>query len=175
MRERLVSILICVVVVVSGCARKSSDSAKPVRTVVDGPLSVTLEQVGLSRCYGTDTDEALQLDVWLLLERTDGLPIDNQNNVTLGGLSLVGPDGQHVPPYLATETAYMSNNVPMQFNSGRNKRLNLAENQWLLYYRFLSSTDDFPKTPTLTFDLRLGLTNEDEDLRPFVFKNVRLR
>ena len=175
LREALLWGLVFFIVVTSGCAERQPQDSASGRTMVDGPLSVTLEQVGLSKNFDPDANDPAQLEVWCLLERTDGVAISDQNNVTLGGLSVMRADGQRIRHGMVFQTAYQGDNVPVEFYWRRGKRPTLKDNQRLLHHRVLFETSDILKMSQFSIELRLGLTGQDEELRSFVFKNVLVR
>ena len=163
------------VIALCGCSDQPENKVADY-TVTNGPLSVTLERVSLSKTYEPNAIDEVIVDIWCLLERTDGIAIDNQNNVTLGGLTLMRTNGQKLSPGVkgTAETWYEPNNIPWEFYWGMGKKLVLENNQRLLRNRLLY-VNGLDKVSRLNIEIYLGLTGQDQKLRSFLFEKVPVR
>jgi len=176
MKELILLSLVFCTINISGCTkREHPENNSSDYTVTDPPLSVSLRQVSFSKLYEPDAIDKVQFDFWCLLERTDNVAISEQNNITLGGLSLTQTNGQRIPMRSTVQTLYSPNNIPMDYNWGRGKMLTLKDSQRLLYYRQFPLKSDLLKASRLNVEVRLGITGQDRELRSFLFKGIHFR
>ena len=68
-------------------------------SIEKAPLKLTLKKVSISALFEENSKivREYQIDVWNFLERTDGVVINEQNNITLGGFSLLTNNGERIP------------------------------------------------------------------------------
>ena len=115
------------------------------------------------------------MDVWSLLERTDGIAINNENNITLGGLTLMRVNGQRIPIEPGTgNTLYDPNNIPWDYGWVSGQKTVLKNNQRLLRHR-LFKAKDLQNVSQVNIEITLGLSNQDGKLRSFLFEKVPIR
>jgi len=176
MTTKLLLTLTFCVTALCGCSDRRPESNSSDYTVSNAPLAVTLKRISLSKIYEPNATGEVLVDVWCLLERTDGIAIDNQNNVTLGGLTLMRTNGQRIPPggKGTAQTFYDPNNIPWEFGWGTGQGFALQNNQRLLRYRLLQ-VKGLDKVSQLNIEIRLGLSGQDQKLRSFLFERVLVR
>jgi hypothetical protein len=163
------------VIALCGCSDQPENNAADY-TVANGPLSITIKQVSLSKIYEPNNSDGVVVDVWSLLERTDGIAISNKNNITLGGLTLMRVNGQEIPIEIGTaDTLYDPNNIPATYGWGRTRQETvLKNNQRLLRHRLLKAKD-LQNVSQLNIEITVGLSGEGQELRSFLFKRIPIR
>jgi hypothetical protein len=162
------------VIALCGCSDQPENSDVEY-TATNGPLSITIKQVSLSKIYEPNTGDGVVVDVWSLLERTDGIAISNKNNVTLGGLTLMRVNGQEIPiePGVGN-TLYSPNNIPWDYGWVSGQKTVLKNNQRLLRHR-LYKAKGLQNVSQVNMEITVGLSGEGQELRPFLFKRVPIR
>jgi len=162
------------VIALCGCSDQPENNAADY-TVANGPLFITIKQVSLSKIYEPNTSDGVVVDVWSLLERTDGIAINNKNNITLGGLTLMRVNGQEIPIEIGTaDTLYDPNNIPVEYGWGTGQKTVLKNNQRLLRHRALKAKD-LQNVSQLNIEITVGLSDHDQKLRSFLFEKVPIR
>jgi hypothetical protein len=162
------------VIALCGCSDQPENSAVDY-TSTNGPLSITIKQVSLSKIYEPNIGEGVVVDVWSLLERTDGIAISNENNITLGGLALMKVNGQRISIGPGTgNTLYDPNNIPWDYGWVSGQKTVLKNNQRLLRHR-LYKAKGLQNVSQVNIEITLGLSNQDRKLRSFLFEKIPIR
>jgi hypothetical protein len=171
------TLLFCIsfcAIALCGCSDRPENNSADY-TVSNGPLSVMIKQVSQSKIYEPNASDGVVVDVWSLLERTDGIAINNKTNITLGGLTLMRINSQKIPIEIGTaQTLYDPNNIPLEYGWGTGQKTILKNNQRLLRHRLLK-VKDLQNISQLNIEIHLGLSDQDRKLRSFLFEKVPIR
>lgn len=159
--------------VFTACTKRAPEDSGP-RTITREPLRLTLERISVTAFFEEDLTQDVRIDVWCFLERTDGEPISGEDNVTLGGASLLTTDGVRIPSSSRAQTRYVSGSVPWQYGWVGQKAPSFADGAGLLHYACLVKKGDLAGLTTVGVEVRLGMTERDAKPMPFLFKGVRL-
>ncbi|NOX97715.1 MAG: hypothetical protein GXO98_06645 [Nitrospirae bacterium] len=156
-----------------GCGQMASKEQQ-VFSVTQDHLKLTLKKVSIAEIFDENRREELQVDVWCFLERTDGKPINNEDNVTLGGFSLVRDKSERIPYSNVASTMYQSTSVPLEYKWLLGQEFQFSDNARLFHGSLLVKKKDLANLSKLNIHIYMGLTNRDGNPEPFVFEDVRL-
>jgi hypothetical protein len=138
------------------------------------PLKLTLKRVSIMTTFNEPlkTQEEYLIDVWCLLERTDGM-INKEDNVTLGGIQLFDNRGERIPNTgKVIQTLYNSSTVPMDYKLW--KKMDFSQNARVLRHSLFVKAEHIHKLSNATITIFLGLTNKDKNPVPLQFDGIHL-